>query len=414
MFKYLPPNRRQLFVTVELSCFSLFACKREQALLPTPITSRYFVSEAQARTAAENIYANLEVLTQRRHNQQTGDTQRVFRGRQRILNITAVPAADGQPGLYFCNYAQGGFSIIAADRHMQPILVFAEHGTLPTHNLHDTHVIPEGLITWLENTNRIVSALRANPSAENTAPGAAESWTTAMTPLCPDLGDGEPPTCEEPVATSTQVGPLVQSSWGQGRGYNDLTPSSNNAVNNYHSPTGCVATAVAQVMRYWQWPTRFNWANMPLDKPSADVALLMSNCGFAIRTSYGDEESGAYPNNAAGAYRDIYQYSADYHSYEAGTYMEVINNLDAQRPVIIGGFRNNFAGVVPYNGHSWVCDGYIQSYYNGTGYLRLHMNWGYDGYYNAWVNFDSWQIHFYDGTVREYKYGRDIIADIHP
>jgi hypothetical protein len=382
--------------------------------------NRYWVTDAQARRAAENIYASTEVLAQRRHKQQTGDTQRVFRGRQRILTFTAVPASDGKPGLYFCNYAQGGFAIIAADRHMRPLLAFAEHGSLPTDTkrLRNPLLMPEGMISWLETTKSIAVAMRQNPSEDNTVPGATQAWTTMEEPICPDLGDGEPPSCPEPTWTSTQRGPLLQTNWGQGCGYNDLTPVSSRSDYCYRRPTGCVATAMAQIMKYWRYPASFTWANMPNNQGSPATAELMWSCGVAVGTKYREDGSSADDDYIDDKLKGQYGYSsARYISNEdPGLYQDIVNNLNYGWPVVLGGYAG--AGMFGWYGtgaaHCWVADGYIQSNYNGNGYLSYHMNWGWSGQYDCWCAYNNWKYTDLAGNVHSYNYVKSVTLNIHP
>lgn len=385
------------------------------------------MTTAQATTAAENIALSAGVAAQRRHSQQKSDTQRVFQGLQRVLNLTPVPAADGKPGLYFCNYAQGGFAIIAADRHMQPVLAFAEHGALPTATLEGTKAVPEGLASWLETTRQVAAALRQNPSEKNTVPGAAAAWIalvdkpgdiaatffTLSGPAYRVPADDTPP-ADPPTV---QVGPLMKTKWGQGIGYNDFTPASSNQGYNYHCPTGCVATAMAQVMNYWHYPSSFDWANMPNSYGSPAIATLMRQCGDAVHMSYTENSSGADDDYIDDKLKGQYSYrSADYNSSEdPGLYQTVISNLNAAEPVILGGFTStNWFGVPNGEGHCWVCDGYIQSYYNGSGYLQYSMNWGWDGRYNGWFGYTNWRVTWTDGSVHDYKYAKTYTLNIHP
>ncbi|AMR27948.1 hypothetical protein A0257_13180 [Hymenobacter psoromatis] len=250
-----------------------------------------------------------------------------------MLNLTPVPAADGKPGLYLCNYAQGGFAIIAADRHMQPVLAFAERGALPTTSLEGTRAVPEGLASWLETTRQIAAALRQNPSEKNTAPGATAAWAalvdkpgdiaatffTLSGPAYRVPADNTPPADPPPV----QVGPLMQTTWGQGCGYNDYVTSSNEGGDYcYHCPTGCVATAQAQVMYYWKYPAYFDWANMALSYGTPATAHLMDDLGGKLHMDYNPTTS---PKGGSGADTDYiddalkgnYGYSsAEYNSSE--------------------------------------------------------------------------------------------------
>ncbi len=407
-----------------LGCLTTFSCKKEaEAVLPHADVTPYTVTLAQATTVAENIALSAGVVAQRQHNQTTGDTQSVFRGKQRLLTITAVAAAAGKPALYLCNYARGGFAIVAADRHMQPVLAFAERGALPTTDLRNRKVVADGLITWLENTKLIAAALRQNPSKENTAAGATDSWSAMEAPICPDYGDGT--TCDDqPTYTSTQVGPLMQTTWGQGCGYNDYVTGSNESGYCYHCPTGCVATAQAQVMYYWHYPASFDWASMAVDHGTPAAAHLMDDLGGKLHMDYNPANSskggsGADPDYIDDALKGNYGYrSAEYNSsQDPGLYQTVISNLNNRMPVILGGFSAaNWFGYPAYDseGHCWVCDGYIESYSQGNGYLQYHMNWGWEGYGNGWFAYDNWQVRDSGGKLDNFNYAKTYTLNIHP
>lgn len=424
MIEFLLPHAKWLrrSLAVGLGCLATVSCKKEaEPGIIVVNDSHYTVSEVQARTIAENIYASDEIIAQRKHNQQTGDTQRVFRGRQRLSSLTAVPAADGKPGFYLCNYERGGFALIAADRHMRPLLAFAEHGSLPADakQLSNPQAMPEGLLTWLENTKRMAATLRQYPTKENVVAGAPEAWASMVAPICPDLGDGEPADCPEPTWTSTQRGPLLQTNWGQGCNYNDEVTSSQRSDYCFHCPTGCVATAMAQVMNYWHYPaTAFNWGAMSNNQGTPATAHLMKECGDAVHMDYKEGGSSADDDYIDDKLKGWYGYSsATYISSQApGLYQDVVNNLNYGWPVVLGGFAG--AGAFGWYGtgaaHCWVADGYIQSYYNGNGYLSYHMNWGYSGQYNCWCAYNNWQYTDLAGNAHSYNYVTSITLNIHP
>lgn len=446
MFKKLvyPTKWLRLTLLAGLGCLSTVSCKKEAEL---DMSSGYLVTEAQARMVAENISLSLGVQVQRLHSQQTGDTQRVFQGRQRILAFTAVQAADGQPGFYLCNYAEGGFAIIAADRHMQPILSFAEHGSLPTTDLHNPRVLPEGLISWMETTQAIAVALRENPAEQNSEAGARAGWAAVGDKLTPAPGSStnnweagsstsnwEAPTHTSTgngedtgnasgsgngggsgPCTSTQRGPLLRTNWGQGCGYNDLVTASSQSNYCYHCPTGCVATAMAQIMKYWQFPNSFNWAGMPNNTGTPATAQLMEACGRAVDTDYKEGGSSADDDLVDDKLKSWYGYgSADFISNEApGLYEHVINNIDWGWPVMLGGFSSSSWGFPSGSGHSWVCDGYLRSYCGGYGSVVFHMNWGWNGL-NTWSAYNDWRVIDRGGNVHTYNYGKNYILNIHP
>lgn len=446
------------------------------------------VSEDVARTAAEHIALSPETEAQREHNRAGADTQRVFAGWQRLRSLTPLPGRDGQPFVYVANYAYGGWALIAADAHMPPLLGFSEHGsfavkeltadgnlavTLARNREHPT--LPEGMLDWLETTYDVVAALRENPDAKNAAPGSRSAWIMMVTkPIAitelPDGGgsgqgwrlpgggtgggggvvDGDdlwPPAGGgsggsggggggSPCST-TQRGPYLRTNWGQGCGYNDFCPAGNGANYCGHSPTGCVATAMAQVLYFHRYPNNFNWAAMPVGGAlaagtSPDIAMLMFMCGRAVSMSYGNTESGAWDRLVAPAltggpflplgilsfYSPFRYSSADYvngNSVNPG----INNDLDAGRPSIVGGESSS-------SGHLWVCDGYISSVCTSTvnangnavtvtsGWRNYHMNWGWNGSHTGWFDANDWRVTVSNGDVRNYQYNHCAIVNIHP
>ena len=176
------------------------------------------------------------------------------------------------------------------------------------------------------------------------------------------------------------VEPLLTTTWNQTAPYNSLCPSNENG----HCYTGCVPTAVAQVMRYWKWPATYDWDNM-LDyygwSPVSDdyssynstqanaVARLMADIGRAMHTSYCQANGSPTPWSYE-ALVDSFGYSQGinivYGDKAANVKSALISELDAKRPVLYSG--NPAQG----DGHALVCDGYTANNY-------FHFNYGWGG-----------------------------------
>lgn len=221
-------------------------------------------------------------------------------------------------------------------------------------------------------------------------------------------------------AEETQLAPIMpmlQTTWYQVAPYDLMTPvydgEEKSSWKGKHSATGCVATAMAQVMYYHRWPqgptttipsytfmynekesctlpellpTTFKWDQMLPNytdgQPGTEaqrmaVAELMRYCGQAVKITYTPEASGTQHEFVVNALRRYFGYSQGTHNANRADYTiegwkKVIwNELNQQRPVLFGGQSSS-------GGHEFVIDGY-----DGSG--LFHVNWGWagknDGYY---------------------------------
>ena len=193
---------------------------------------------------------------------------------------------------------------------------------------------------------------------------------------------------------------LVQSTVDQPAPYNDDCPGG--------SVTGCVATAMSQIMRYWSYPAHgtgsssysagsygtltanynhpYRWSNIPLSSPSSadtDLARLLSDAGISVDMSYSPSGSGAWvitsdnPICAQNSYVQYFNYSSAIIDGEnafsdANAWQDTLENeLDHSRPI-------QYVGTDPSaGGHTWVCDGYNSS-------SQFHMNWGWSAVDDGW------------------------------
>lgn len=218
-------------------------------------------------------------------------------------------------------------------------------------------------------------------------------------------GDDIPEGCKDEVPA------LLTTTWNQYAPYYNATPLDNGQP----SLTGCVATALAQIMNYYQYPekyadgTKIDWNQMLptyegveyTDAQANAVAQLMAHCGEAVNTSYGSGVSTAYPKEAATGLPAKFGYIVKYYGYrdypneqDAKLWKEVVfRELSAGRPVLYGGtsYKN---GEANYFSHSFVIDGYDKQ-------GRVHVNYGYggkgDGYFpidKLPMKFDGWDETF--------------------
>jgi len=285
--------------------------------------------------------------------------------------LTYTKVDKGSTLFYVFNYPQGGFAIIGGDEKANEVLGYSENGSFDIAN------IPDGLRFMLECYSNDIKRAIADPSL-----------------VVPNSIRRAP----AKAATKQAIGPLMSTTWDQDKPYNNMCPVYSGST---HCATGCNATAAAQVMKFYNWPTTgtgshtnatnssltvnfgsttYDWANMLNDYSGSysttqanAVAQLLYHVGVAMDMEYG-EESGSSSNAAGIALTSYFRYNKGaryvkrmfYNNvdWENLIYNELLNN----RPVHYGGQQPNNGG-----GHAFVCDGY-----DGNG--KFHFNWGWGGY----------------------------------
>ena len=279
---------------------------------------------------------------------------------------------DGKATVYVFNRGEEGFVVVPADDRLPSLLGYSDSGAL---NAAD---IPPQLAWMLGVYSLRVLSLDACGVSTRSEEG-------------------------EPSEGRGFIPPLLTSRWGQNHPYNLACPS----VGDGHCVTGCVATAMAQVMKYYAYPTAgtgshsYRWhgetleydfarpfrfddmlsaypASMDLSEESMDaVAQLMYACGVSVDMNYGVAASDASSQNIPYALASYFGYDrgARYlmKSFFTGEEWEslIYDELAAGRPVIYGGETPQGGG------HQFICDGYEDP-------GLFHINWGWDGEGNGY------------------------------
>ncbi len=231
-------------------------------------------------------------------------------------------------------------------------------------------------------------------------------------------------------ATASAVAPLLTSKWGQGSNgywYNKFCPTDSQGPNG-HAITGCVATSMSQIMRYWRYPTSgtsshsytpnnypsqpqyvnfanatYDYDNMPDELYTTStttqnnaIATLMWHCGVSVDMNYGPTSSGSHNNRADDAYETYFKYSSDLHyelkaNYSDSDWLSMLKkDLNKGRPVQYGSTT-----------HSFICDGYNSN-------NELHFNWGWYGDSNDYYALGALN------PGGDYNGDNDAIFEIHP
>ena len=293
-------------------------------------------------------------------------------------------------GFYIFANGKQGFVIVAADDCVEPILGYSF--TSPA-----TENINPEVRYWLSTYQQQIEVLRGE---QYQAPAEVEQMWRQY--------DAEEAQDADPIPL-TAVSPLLTTTWNQSPYYNALCPM--DPAHSSRSVTGCVATATAQVMKYWNWPaqgnsahayvhdniglisahfgsTVYDWGNMPnaLNGTSSAaqvkaVATLMRHVGVALEMDYSASSSGAVTYYVGQILPYYFGYRSDnvfhYRDDESDAVWtnNITGELDALRPVI-------YAGSDTSGGHCFVCDGYNNN-------NQFHFNWGWGGYYDGYYSLSN-------------------------
>lgn len=271
----------------------------------------------------------------------------------------------------------GGFVALCLDNSFKPVLAYSLTGN------HDLQKFPEAAEKWFSDIADGLNAAINSGKYENVL---NEDWLL--------IDSGEFP------LLANKSGLLTTPDWGQGCYYNTMCPVDELGECS-HAATGCTATAMAMIMKYWNYPqfgigshsyesqwygtltanfgeTEYLWADMPgvVTEENPAVATLMYHCGVSVDMGYTGTNSGAAIS--AAAFYNYFGYShnavIDYQSnYTWPEWIALLENeIDNGRPVLYAGWESMLI-----MGHSFVCDGYDALDY-------LHFNWGGDGYGNGY------------------------------
>lgn len=292
-------------------------------------------------------------------------------------------------------------------------LVAQEAGSNPTYYIYNTVADNKGFaIVSPDDSDGGVLAYSREGSFDpnNVAEPVAEWLECSAAALRQARQSGAAPARRAPRRAMAAIAPMCTTKWGQRSPYNDMAPPYN--AEGYHSAAGCLAVAMAQVLKYHASATAttdipayttetlgqrlealpartFNYAIMrdeygmfDNDESAQEVAALMRYCGQACKMDY-DVNSGA---ETSGDY--LARYFGFASSYTDKSYLShmtdwdelIYSELQAGRPVMYSGKK--MTGFLKFSGHVFVVDGY-----DGDG--RFHFNWGWNGNDNGYYKLTS-------------------------
>ncbi len=333
------------------------------------------------------------------------------------LAYTEASSVDRNANAYYAfNITGGGFVIIAGEDRANQVLGYSDRGHLDFNNL------PDNFKALLDGYKEEIEYLQSHP-ALNVTPAVRAS-----------NGNG--------------VEPLIKTYWGQEMPYYNQCP----VYNGEYCVVGCVATAMAQVMKYWRYPTtspevssyycydigqtvpalpetsfnydkmlssycHWDWDRSELIQDTytteqADaVAKLSRYCGQAVRMGYSPEGSGAYTSDQLDAMidfgysssaRDVMRSSWWGTSYSTQEWEAMIREeLDMKRPILYA------ANDPTAGGHAFICDGY-----NSEG--LFHFNFGWYGTCDGWYASTALNMTHRDGDYLRFNSGHEMLLGVVP
>lgn len=320
-----------------------------------------------------------------------------FQGSSIRLYLRSV--AEGENGQYYSIYSPApkegtGFIIIAGDDASIPVLAYSlekDYSNNPSPSF-------EKWMEWYRIQIQEIQALNLSAS-----PAIEAAWKRYLKPGT-----------HSPIQAARPIAPLLATEWNQAPYYNTLCPYDNSFSE--RTVTGCVATAMAQIMKFWEYPAQgsgnhsynhdsygtlsanfsavsYDWNSMPnsINTSNSAIATLMYHCGVSVEMNYGvgsQGGSGAYvitnqspvTHCSEYAFRTYFNYDENLVGEERANFSQsqwiqkLKDELNNGRPLLYAGFGQG--------GHAFVCDGYDNNDY-------FHFNWGWGGVYDGYFSINS-------------------------
>lgn len=290
----------------------------------------------------------------------------------------------------FPNANSKGFTIVSGDDRLPEIVGYSSQGSYDENNL------PEGFVSFMKAYQNLYNKVNLGDAEALKNLAEIKAWRNKK---------------NASAASTSAVAPLLGNiEWDQTSPYNNMCPRYDSV---HVAATGCVATAMAQVMAYYKYPKQLKadipgyvnrWNGIPMEIPTITreegvydwdnmlpkynkeanatqqqkdaVAKLMYHCGAAVQMNYGPESAAAVSATKLAKY---FGYDADLmmdlnrSSFTLDKWMQIIDTeLAAGRPVLYGGQASD-------GGHQFICDGK-----DGEG--LYHINWGWSGSQNGYFD----------------------------
>ncbi len=325
------------------------------------------VSESKAKTVAENfLYEHINSAST-------------------LHFIKSFSVSQQNLPLYYVFIAENGFILISANDAFFPVMGYGKNQP------EDASDFPPQFKFWmLQYQRQITQVVKANTTISKKIKKAWDKYSAKSF---------------IPGNNYTQVEPLIHTKWSQDCFYNDMFPADTNGPCD-HVWVGCVATAMGQLMKYYNFPkngsgthsystpygilsadfgsTFYNWTIMNYHVTGEDnaVAELLFHCAISVDSQIFPYGTGAWDFDARDAFVNYFGYQSDAQfiwrdSYSGDWKALLRSELDQHRPIIYGGVDNTTDA-----GHTFICDGYQDTDF-------FHFNWGWNGSYDGYYYIDT-------------------------
>lgn len=290
----------------------------------------------------------------------------------------------------FPNANSKGFTIVSGDDRLPEIVGYSSQGS------YDENNFPEGFVSFMKAYQNLYNKVNLGDAEALKNLAEIKAWRNKK---------------NASAASTSAVAPLLGNiEWDQTSPYNNMCPRYDSV---HVAATGCVATAMAQVMAYYKYPKQLKadipgyvnrWNGIPMEIPTITqeegvydwdnmlpkynkeanatqqqkdaVAKLMYHCGAAVQMNYGPESAASVSASKLAKY---FGYDADLmmdlnrSTFTLDKWMQIIDTeLAAGRPVL-------YSGQASDGGHQFICDGK-----DGEG--LYHINWGWSGSQNGYFD----------------------------
>ncbi|MBR1799587.1 MAG: thiol protease/hemagglutinin PrtT [Bacteroidales bacterium] len=313
-----------------------------------------------------------------------------------VDQLTVLELNELQHLYVFADKEQEGFVIVAGDDCVQPILGYSFDAPFPV-------PMHASIAEWLGEYDAYIEVLQGREGYGDVE--KSSEWGKLLTSTVPDV----------PVSL-VMHSPMLKTRWNQSAPYNNMCPE---ASSGERTVVGCVATAMSQIMKYWNHPscgtgsltysnnygwqspygpisadfgnTTYVWSNMnnalsmfATQRQITPVAMLCYHAGVSVKMMYGTSASGgsgAYSSDVVSAMRDYFRYNENLHmeyrnQYDSLAWANMIDDdLLAHRPIY-------YTGRDESNGHAFVLDG-------ADSMGRYHFNWGWGGYGDGYYTLNN-------------------------